>query len=171
MSPIASEPPYDLDDTIVTELEDEVDSTTSPSIPDGGTRAWLCVFGGFLGTFVTFGYLNSYGVWQEYYRRTTLANKTASEISWIGAFQYFLTYAPAAPIGQMFDRGYYRTIFIIGASFMVVSQMLLSLCKEYYQYFLAQGIGLGLGYGAVFTVAVTCPTHHFMLKRGTAIGM
>ena len=32
-----------------------------PDCPEGGTRAWLVVLGGFCVSFSTFGYMNAYG--------------------------------------------------------------------------------------------------------------
>lgn len=113
------------------------------SFPEGGAKAWLCVFGGWCCTFITFGYLNSYGIWQDYYQQTTLSHKSPSQVAWIGAFQYWLMFAPAIFAGRLFDLGFFRPLFAFGCVLLVFSQMMLSLCTEYYQIFLAQGIGLG----------------------------
>ncbi|KDN40766.1 hypothetical protein RSAG8_07941, partial [Rhizoctonia solani AG-8 WAC10335] len=40
--------------------------------PDGGLRAWLVAFGGFAITFSTFGFINTWGVFQAYYQETML---------------------------------------------------------------------------------------------------
>lgn len=82
--------------------------------PEGGFKAWLCVFGGWWCTFITFGYLNAYGIFQDYYQQTTLSHKTQSQISWIGAFQYFLMFAPAVVAGRLFDLGFFRPLFAVG---------------------------------------------------------
>lgn len=49
--------------------------------------------------------------------------------------------------------------------------MMLSLCTEYYQFFLAQGVGLGLAFGLVFNLSVSSPGHWFNAKRATAFGV
>ncbi|KAJ1017864.1 hypothetical protein NDA16_005180 [Ustilago loliicola] len=139
--------------------------------PEGGFKAWLCVFGGWWCTFITFGYLNAYGIFQDYYQQTTLSHKSQSQISWIGAFQYFLMFAPAIVAGRLFDLGFFRPLFGAGCVLLVFSQMMLSLCTDYYQLFLAQGVGLGLGFGLVFNLAINCPAHYFNRRRGLALGV
>lgn len=141
--------------------------------PEGGLRAWLCVGGSFCITFITFGYLNSFGVFQEYLGSSggPLADYNDSTIAWIVGVQYFLIFGCGSFAGRLFDLGYWRPLFTFGAVVLVVSQMLLSLCTEYYQIFLAQGVGLGLGFGATFNIAVSCPAHHFNRRRGLAMGI
>lgn len=139
--------------------------------PEGGLRAWLCVFGGFWSTFITFGYMNAFGVFERYYLTNTLSSYSSSTIAWIGAVQYFLLFAVGGVAGRLFDLGYFRPLFTAGCVIVVFSQMMLSLCTEYYQIFLAQGIGLGIGFGLVFNLAVTAPTHHFNKRRGIAMGV
>lgn len=141
------------------------------SFPEGGFKAWLCVFGGWWCTFITFGYLNAYGIFQDYYQQTTLSHKSPSQIAWIGAFQYFLLFAPAIFAGRLFDLGFFRPLFTVGCVLLVFSQMMLSLCTDYYQLFLAQGVGLGLGFGLVFNLAINCPAHYFNRRRGLALGL
>lgn len=55
--------------------------------PDGGLDAWLCVFGGFLALFCTFGLVNCIGVFLEYYVTGPLASYGPSAVSWITSTQ------------------------------------------------------------------------------------
>jgi len=52
--------------------------------PDGGVVAWTQAFMAHFVIFTTWGYINSYGVFQTYY--TTALNRPPSDISWIGEF-------------------------------------------------------------------------------------
>ena len=53
--------------------------------PDGGLRAWMCIVGGWLVLFCTFGFSTSFGVFQDYYESAGAAD--SSTISWIGSLQ------------------------------------------------------------------------------------
>lgn len=64
------------------------------SFPDGGAKAWLTIAGSSACLFVSFGWINCVGVFQEYYQTNQLKDYTASEIAWIPALQSrsFLSY-------------------------------------------------------------------------------
>jgi hypothetical protein len=57
------------------------------SFPDGGTKAWLTVAGASACLFVSFGWVNCIGVFQDYYQTHQLKDYTASDVSWIPALQ------------------------------------------------------------------------------------
>lgn len=69
-------------DTATTETSEKV--IYGPP-PDGGVRAWMCIFGGWLVLFCTFGFSTSFGVFQDYYETAGAAD--SSTISWIGSLQ------------------------------------------------------------------------------------
>jgi MFS family permease len=54
---------------------------------------------------------------------------------------------------------------------MVVAIMMTSLCTQYYQFMLAQGILGGLASGILFAPAMTCVSHYFHKRRATALGI
>ena len=51
--------------------------------PEGGTQAWLTVAGAASFLFVSFGWISSIGIFQEYYQANQLKDYTPSQISWI----------------------------------------------------------------------------------------
>ena len=108
-------------------------------IPDGGLDAWLVVLGGWLILFCTFGSVNAFGVYQTYYVRTL--GKSDSEVAWIGSFQLWLQFTAGIVVGPVFDNGHGRKLMIGGSVLYIICLFMLSLCKEYYQVFLAQGVG------------------------------
>lgn len=61
--------------------------TTTQGAPDGGVRAWLTVAGSSACFFVSFGWVNCIGVFQDYYLAHQLQAYTESEVSWIPALQ------------------------------------------------------------------------------------
>ena len=60
---------------------------------------------------------------------------------------------------------------IPGSIIYVVAVMLTSVCKEYYQFILCQGLVGGLSNGILFTAAMFTINHYFQKKRGIALGL
>ncbi|EED79616.1 predicted protein [Postia placenta Mad-698-R] len=65
---------------------------------DGGLWAWLSVAGGWMILFCTFGYANSFGVYQDYY--TLEHSSSSSNISWIGSLQLVLSQGVGLGVGS-----------------------------------------------------------------------
>lgn len=64
------------------------DNAWSPaSFPDGGAEAWLTVAGGSACLFVSFGWVNYIGVFQDYYQQNQLRDYSTSDVSWIPSLQ------------------------------------------------------------------------------------
>ncbi|KAH7103233.1 major facilitator superfamily domain-containing protein, partial [Auriculariales sp. MPI-PUGE-AT-0066] len=146
--------------------------TPAPSLqapPDGGWEAWSTVLAGWLILFCTFGYTNSFGIFESYY--VGALGKSASEIAWIGSFQLWLQFSIGLIVGRAFDDGYGKALVIGGAAFYIICIFLTSLCKEYWQVFLAQGLGVGLGLGVLFLSAISVLPQWFQRKRVLAIGI
>ena len=57
------------------------------AFPDGGAKAWLTVAGASACLFVSFGWINCIGVFQEYYSTHQLKQYSASDVAWIPALQ------------------------------------------------------------------------------------
>ena len=72
--------------------------------PEGGARAWAVASaaGGIL--FCTMGYINAFGLYQEYYESHQLHDQSPSTISWIGSLQSFFLFGGALVGGPLFDR-------------------------------------------------------------------
>lgn len=67
-------------------------------------RARLGLIGGFFAFFCSVGFLNAFGVFEEYYKEHELRNKSESQIAWIGSFQIFMMFACAPPAGLLVDK-------------------------------------------------------------------
>ncbi|GJJ08886.1 hypothetical protein Clacol_003106 [Clathrus columnatus] len=116
--------------------------------PEGGARAWASVVGSFCMVFVSQGAIYAFGVYQDFYTRIFL-------------------------IGKLFDEGYFRHLIITGSVIYLFSFFMLSLAQphNYYQVFLAQGVGVGLGMGLVYLPSVMLGFHYFKRRRGLAVGI
>jgi len=144
-----------------------------PAEVDGGINAWMTVFGAWLVLFSTFGYVYSFGVYQDYYTRIFLSNHSPGKIGWIGSFQMMMPFAFGIVSGKLFDAGYFREVETLGSGFFVVSLFLLSLAKpqKYFQVFLSQGVGMGIGLGLTFVPTVSLTVHHFRRRKVLATGI
>ncbi|KZT63237.1 MFS general substrate transporter [Daedalea quercina L-15889] len=141
------------------------------TIPDGGLRAWLSVLGGFLICTTTFGYSNSFGVYQDYY--VLSGASSSSNISWIGSIQLFFMFAMGLPAGKLFDQGYFHHVVGFGSVLYVFCMFMLSLANphKYYQLILSQGIGMGIGSGLMLVPAMSVQAHHWRTRRSLAMGI
>ncbi|QRV80924.1 major facilitator superfamily transporter [Ceratobasidium sp. AG-Ba] len=148
-------------------------SSETLHVPDGGYEAWLTVAGAWLIMFCTFGYANAFGIYEDYYTRIYMANKSSSDISWIGSVHLCLQFLMGLVAGKLFDQGYFYTTMRAGSVLYVFSLFMLSLAKEnqYYQVFLPQAVGLGIGVGLLFLPSLGVISHHFSKRRSFATGI
>ncbi|KIK39971.1 hypothetical protein CY34DRAFT_295933 [Suillus luteus UH-Slu-Lm8-n1] len=137
------------------------------NLPDGGLRAWGTAFGCFLMQFCGFGYLSSFGVYQDYYTRIYLANHPPSAISWIGALSTFLTINVTLVSGPLYDRGWFYRLMIVGSLLQSISLFALSFAKpgQFYLAFIVQGVLAGFGMGLTYAPSVAVVTQHFSKRR------
>ncbi|KAI1770472.1 MFS general substrate transporter [Hypoxylon cercidicola] len=157
-----------------TELESAAPApprTGPPPPPNGGLVAWLHVVGGFMLFFNTWGILNAFGVFQTYYETGQLFERSSSDISWIGSIQSFMVLIGGVFAGPIYDRGYLRHLLIAGSFGIVFGHMMLSLCSQYWQVVLAQGLCVGLGAGMLFVPCVSIIPTYFSTKLGLAVGL
>ncbi|KAJ5472460.1 hypothetical protein N7530_006461 [Penicillium desertorum] len=127
--------------------------------PDGGFQAWSQVALAHFVIFNTWGYINSFGVFQTYYSQTL--GHPPSDISWVGSIQIFLLFFIGTFSGRATDAGYFTFTLACGAILECFSIFMTSLCTKYWQLFLAQGIGQGIG-----TVASLLGSLHRVPRRG-----
>lgn len=142
-----------------------------PTFPDGGTRAWLVVLGVAALNFATFGMTVSWGAFQSYYEQTLLHDYSSSTISWIGSLQFALIFMPGVFTGRILDMGYHKLPLGLASAFYVLCTFLTAECKEYYQFLLCQGFGMGLACGFIFPPTLGIVSQWFHKRRATAFGI
>ncbi|KAJ2907278.1 major facilitator superfamily transporter [Zalerion maritima] len=140
-------------------------------IPDGGVDAWLLVLGAWCAAFCSFGWVNSIGIWQEYYQNGPLSSYSSSTIAWIPSLQVFFMMGMGPIIGRLFDTFGPRYIVFGGTFLHVFGLMMASISKTYYQILLSQGVCSAIGVAAVFQPAINCIPDFFDHKRGAAFGI
>lgn len=111
------------------------------------------------------------GIFQTYYVNTLLTENTQSSISWIGTITSFFLCASPLMWGPVFDRGSVRVLVFVGAGSVVFGLMMTSLCHEYWQLILAQGICVGIGGGCSFLTATSILPTYFAKKRSLVMGI
>lgn len=137
--------------------------------PDGGFQAWSQVALAHFVIFNTWGYINSFGVFQTYYSQTL--GHPPSDISWVGSIQIFLLFFIGTFSGRATDAGYFTFTLACGAILECFSIFMTSLCTKYWQLFLAQGVGQGIGCGLMFCPTLALVSTYFAKNRGIAIGI
>ncbi|KAK4610509.1 Agnestins efflux protein AgnL12 [Fulvia fulva] len=134
-------------------------------------RSMLALAASALAYFTTIGFVNAYGVFQQYYTAHYLPDYSNFQIAWLGSFATFTLFACAAPAGTLADR-YGPTIPIcIGVILQLLSIFMVSLCREYYQFFLAQGVLLGISMALINIPTSTIVPKYFKRHRGLAQGI
>ncbi|KAF8148677.1 MFS general substrate transporter [Crassisporium funariophilum] len=175
-------------DLVKDDERDLVPSATA--FPDGGLQAWLTVLGAFLVQYTSFGYINAFGVYQDFYVREYLTDFSPSAIGWIGGVQIFLNFSMGVFTGRAFDRGYFYHLMTASVVLHAVAVFMLSLSHQnsYYQVFLTNGVALGLssglsyvpcnqcslllnGYNTEKNAALGIAGHYFQKRRSLAIGI
>ena len=121
--------------------------------------------------FNTWGFLNTFGVFQTYYESGALFSESSSNIAWIGALQPYLLLTVGFLSGPIYDRGYLRPLVAAGSFMIVFGLMMLSLCTTYWQTLLCQGVVIGIGAGCLFVPCVAVLPTYFSTKLGLAVGI
>ena len=100
--------------------------------------------------FVSFGWINCIGVFQEYYQTHQLRNYSSSTIAWIPSLEAFMMFFGGPIVGRLYDNYGPREILLVGTILHVFGLMMTSLCTQYYQFILAQGICSPIGSSLIF---------------------
>jgi hypothetical protein len=120
--------------------------------PDGGIKGWTQVAMAWLVCLTTWGYINSFGVFNTYYSDTL--GESQSTISWVGSIQLWIIFVVSVFSGRALDAGLFLPTFFVGSFIQVLGIFTNSLCTEFWQLLLAQGLCTGLGSGIIFCPAM-----------------
>ncbi|EUC31888.1 hypothetical protein COCCADRAFT_100202 [Bipolaris zeicola 26-R-13] len=162
-------------DTEATEKTSSQGRSTSPEdpkheeIPDGGLLAWTQVVMGHLVIFNCWGYITSFGFFQQYYVESL--GISSSDSAWIGGLQMFLLNFVGVFSGRTVDMGYFRQTLLLGCTLQVLGIFMTALSTKYWQLFLAQGVCSGLGHGFLFAPIVSILPTYFKKHRAVAVSL
>ncbi|EEH22759.1 hypothetical protein PABG_04970 [Paracoccidioides brasiliensis Pb03] len=142
-----------------------------PDPPNGGLRAWTVVLGSFLLQMSSFGYFNTCGTFQFYYQHVMLPEKNSSQLAWITTLQIAFFFVCGPAVGKLVDVYGSRPVIAPFAVLAIISLGMLSLCTEYYQVILAQGVAFGIAVSGTCLPAIVTVSQWFSTKRGLAVGL
>ncbi|KAJ5871993.1 uncharacterized protein N7529_004346 [Penicillium soppii] len=134
-------------------------------------RAWLVIFGAFTCTFCTVGFMNSFGIFQEYYAQNQLASSSTSTIAWLGAISILFLFSISVVSGAMLDIFGPKLMVYLGSLGTVFALMMISLCQEFYQFLLAQGVLLGISMALATWPMLALVGQYIKIKRAAAMGI
>lgn len=99
-----------------------------------------------------------------------LRDHSPDDIAWIGSLMAYIQFAGGVLSGPLFDR-YGERIIWPGAVLYVFGLMMTSICKEYWQFMLAQGVLTGFAMSMLQVPAFASVSQYFDKKRGAALGL
>ncbi|KAI5778442.1 putative MFS monocarboxylate transporter [Geopyxis carbonaria] len=137
--------------------------------PDGGLQAWLQVLGVHLTIVTTWGFINSFGVYQTYY--VEALGNAPSTISWIGSIQIFLLFFLGTFTGRALDAGYFYYTYRAGSLLVLLGIFATSWGTKYWHIFLSQGLCCGIGSGMMFCPCLALCSTYFRRRRSLALGL
>lgn len=117
------------------------------------------------------GVVNTFGVYQTYYKSDLLRHVSDSDISWVGSIQACLLLLVGVATGPLFDAGYFYVLLPVGSFLVVFGMFMTSLCSQYWHVMLAQGVTVGLGSGCLFVPSVAIVSTYFTTKKSFATGI
>ncbi|KAK5122335.1 hypothetical protein LTR85_004246 [Meristemomyces frigidus] len=134
-------------------------------------RSGLAAAGSALAYFITVGFTNAFGAFQEYYTSDVLRGHSNFQISWLGSFALFALFAFAPVAGILADKMGPTLPITFGSVALLVAVFMTSLCRAYWQFFLAQGLLLGVGMSFIAIPASGMVPRYFKRNRGLATGI
>ncbi|KAL9082942.1 MAG: hypothetical protein Q9165_008723 [Trypethelium subeluteriae] len=138
---------------------------------DGGFHAWLVCFGVWCAFTSSFGWLNSVGVFQDYYQKHFLQNYSNLDISWISSVQVFMIFSGGIVFGKLFDDNGPRWLLVVGTFLQVFGLVMTAGSTQYYQFFLAQAVCSSIGASCIYYASAGAISTWFIKKRATAFGI
>ncbi|KAK6004693.1 hypothetical protein QM012_008555 [Aureobasidium pullulans] len=135
------------------------------------TRSALVLLGAFCAFFCSLGFFNTWGIFQEYYHAHQLSAKSEFDISWIGSFAICAMYLSSPAVGIAYDKIGPNMLLGIGSLGALFAIFMVSLCKEYYQIFLAQALVLGVSSAFLVTPSLSTLTKYFRKNRALGMGI
>ncbi|KAF2003840.1 MFS general substrate transporter [Amniculicola lignicola CBS 123094] len=158
---------------VLTDSESESIGPGEVTEVEGGIEGWMTVAGSFLVYYSSFGIINSFGFFQDYYQTEFLKTTSPSTIAFIGTLQIALMNSLSSVSGALCDRHGIRYLYIGSGVGTAGALLALSFSRPgaVWQVFLSQGLLMGctIAFGA--QPALTVAGQHFKKRRALAMGV
>ncbi|QOU18149.1 hypothetical protein BRETT_005209 [Brettanomyces bruxellensis] len=139
--------------------------------PDGGWRAYLVVFGAFLGLTVDFGFINSVGAVQSYLNLHQLADVPTGKSSYIFSVFMLMTYVFCALGGVAFDELGPKIPTAVGAIITFFGMFFTGSCNNVGSFVGVFGICVGFGLAVISAPMTGVISHWFYRNRSKAFAL
>ncbi|OWB74840.1 hypothetical protein B5S31_g4667 [[Candida] boidinii] len=139
--------------------------------PDGGTRAWIVLFGAFLGFIADFGLINSIGAIQAYISVHQLAGVSSATTAWIFSLFLGCSYCAGIVSGILFDETGVKIPFILGTILTVGGLLITANAESIGSFIGGFGVVCGIGCALCMNPLMGVVSHWFKKKRAMAIGL
>ncbi|KAI1130290.1 major facilitator superfamily domain-containing protein [Nemania abortiva] len=139
---------------------------------DTGPGAWKFLFGSFIIEGILWGFLLTFGVFQDYYSQQP-EFKDSSNIPLIGAVAssiIFLSAPLVTPLARKFQR-WQRHLIFVGAAICPLSLLGASFASSIPALIATQGVMYGLGFTILYYPVLRMLDEWFVRRRGLAYGL
>ncbi|CCH40725.1 Monocarboxylate transporter [Wickerhamomyces ciferrii] len=133
--------------------------------PDGGLKAYLVVFGSFMGLIPCFGIFNILGVIESYVNEHQLSSVDSSIVGWIFSIFSFITYTTCIFSGTYFDRNGAKFPIVIGSILVCSGLVATASSTQVWHFICSFSLLTALGNGLLMSPLVSVVSHYFLKKR------
>ncbi|PVV04603.1 hypothetical protein BB560_000895 [Smittium megazygosporum] len=139
--------------------------------PPDSLYAWAVLGCGVLIWVMTFGAINSFGVFQTYFLNTMFPTEPARNIAWIGTMTTACSFSCGVLATISIAHFGVKVTSIIGTLLGTLGLILASFSTKLWQLILTQGVVFGTGASININVSLVMPSLWFVKYRSLAIGI
>lgn len=136
--------------------------------PDGGTKAYIVLFGAFCGLIVDFGIPNGMGAIEAYILAHQLAEYKSSTVGWVFSLHLGLMYFGGVVFGGLFDRYGAKALMTAGSALIFVGLMATAELTELYHFILSFSVVTAIGLLVAMVPLIGVLSHWFLRNRAMA---
>lgn len=113
----------------------------------------------------------AHGAFQASYSQTILPTTSQSALSWIGSIQLFFIFFVGIFSSKAVGSSHFHHATVAGLILQLLGLVMTSISTKYYQFFLSEGVCVGIGSGLLFAPGITIAASYFSTKRPLAIAV